>query len=78
MLQAIWFKSNYDDNEKKFDQNVRKALTKISKRILEYDNNPNEIPNPVKQLSEAYYVVLVNDHIDSVSFIASMTAKTKN
>lgn len=65
MLQAIWFKSNYDDNEKKFDQNVRQALTKISKRILEYNNNPNEIPNPVKQLSEAYYVVLVNDHIDS-------------
>jgi two-component system, OmpR family, phosphate regulon sensor histidine kinase PhoR len=64
-IQIFWFIKAFDLREKQFSHSVNLALKNVAEGILKYNNNPSTIENPVQQLSSNYFVILVNDVIDS-------------
>lgn len=48
-----------------FNQSVKIALTNTSQRLLDYNHNKTKLLDPVKQLTDDYYVVRVDDIIDA-------------
>lgn len=65
ITQIFWFAKAFDLREKQFNYNVNLALKKVAESILKYNNNTSIVENPVNQLSSNYFVILVNDVIDS-------------
>lgn len=63
IAQLLWTNQAYNLEEKKFTQKVQIALLDVAKSIYEYNNLdfPNE--NPIKKISNDYYVVNVNSDL---------------
>jgi two-component system, OmpR family, phosphate regulon sensor histidine kinase PhoR len=65
VMQVYWFKKAFDKTENEFNKNLNIALNETVKGVLNY-NNTFEIPvDPVKQLDENYFAVMVNDQINA-------------
>jgi two-component system, OmpR family, phosphate regulon sensor histidine kinase PhoR len=65
LIQYFWFKQAYNLEDRDFDQRVTGALRKVSKRLLDFNNNPNNrILKPVERITSNYYTVQVNDTIN--------------
>jgi two-component system phosphate regulon sensor histidine kinase PhoR len=64
VTQIFWVKRAFDFREREFDQKVALALQSVARSILQYNNRPQGLAEPVKQLSPHYFVVMVNDVID--------------
>ncbi len=64
-LQYYWFKQAYSLEDKDFDQRVTNSLRVVTKRMLNFNKNPNNmLLKPVERVSGNYYTVQINDHID--------------
>lgn len=64
-IQVYWVRRAFDLKENQFNQDVTRALTNVSTKILDITKTPSPANNPVKQLSTNYFVVLVNGPIDN-------------
>jgi two-component system, OmpR family, phosphate regulon sensor histidine kinase PhoR len=66
-LQYYWFKKAYSLEETDFDQRVTNSLRVVTKRMLNFNRNPNNtILKPVERVSGNYYTVQINDKIDPI------------
>jgi two-component system, OmpR family, phosphate regulon sensor histidine kinase PhoR len=64
-LQYYWFRKAYSLQDKDFDQRVNACLRVVTKRMLTFNNNPNNmLLKPVERVSGNYYTVQINDKID--------------
>ncbi len=64
-MQLYWFKIAFDQEERKFSQTTQIALLEVLRKIRPDYNSALPNQNPITQLSSDYYVVNVNDRIDS-------------
>lgn len=64
-LQWFWLKKAFDQEALQFTQTVSIALSKTAQRLLDYNQNKTKLVEPVKQLSDNYFVVRVDDVIDA-------------
>jgi two-component system, OmpR family, phosphate regulon sensor histidine kinase PhoR len=63
--QYYWFKKAYSLEETDFDQRVTNSLRVVTKRMLNFNRNPNNtLLKPVERVSGNYYTVQINDKID--------------
>jgi two-component system, OmpR family, phosphate regulon sensor histidine kinase PhoR len=66
-LQYYWFKKAYSLEESDFDQRVTNSLRVVTKRMLNFNRNPNNtLLKPVEKVSGNYYTVQINDTIDPI------------
>lgn len=65
LTQFFWFKKASDNHEREFKKNLNIALKEVVKGILKYNNTRGFPPDPVKQVDENTYIVMVNDQINS-------------
>ncbi|MES2796742.1 MAG: HAMP domain-containing sensor histidine kinase [Bacteroidota bacterium] len=64
-LQYYWFNKAYNLEDKDFDQRVTNSLRVVTKRMLNFNKNPNNmLLKPVERVSGNYYTVQINDKID--------------
>ena len=63
--QAYWLVRALTLREKAFSQNVHMALKETAQQLRQYNGTPEVLIDPVDQLSDNYYVVMVNDVIDA-------------
>jgi two-component system, OmpR family, phosphate regulon sensor histidine kinase PhoR len=64
-LQYYWFKQAYSLEDKDFDQRVTNALRVVTKRMLNFNKNQNNmLLKPVERVSGNYYTVQINDIIN--------------
>ena len=67
VVQYFWFKQAYNLEDRDFDQRVTTALRVVSKRLLEFNKNPNsQLLKPVERVTSNYYTVQVNEDRKSV------------
>ena len=65
ITQIYWFKRAYENTEQEFEQNAGIALKEVVKGILRFNNVYTLPVDPVKQIRNNYYAVMVNDKINS-------------
>ncbi|GAB4328684.1 MAG: HAMP domain-containing sensor histidine kinase [Flammeovirgaceae bacterium] len=63
-IQFFWFSKAFDLKEKEFDHQVQVALQKVAERLMLYYNMTPPANDVVEQLSENYFVVMINSQID--------------
>ncbi|QNL22054.1 HAMP domain-containing histidine kinase [Hyphobacterium sp. CCMP332] len=64
LLQFFWFHQAFNVKKKEFELNVFQALSEVAAEIYVYNGNKVQDNFPVEQLSENYFVVMINDQID--------------
>lgn len=64
IAQLLWTKEAFNIEEKKFSQKVHIALLEVVKKVYEGTNNELPINNPVKKISNDYYIVNVENDFD--------------
>lgn len=65
IVQYYWFRQAYDIQDRDFDQRATSALRVVSKRLLDFNKNPNnKLIDPVERVTSNYYTVQVNDTIN--------------
>ncbi len=65
IVQYFWFRQAYNLEDRDFDQRVTTALRVVSKRLLDFNKNPNnQLLKPVERITSNYYTVQVNDTIN--------------
>jgi two-component system phosphate regulon sensor histidine kinase PhoR len=64
-VQWFWLDRAFDMKALQFSQSVKIALTSTAQRLLDYNHNKAKLLDPVKQLSDDYFVVRVDDVIDA-------------
>lgn len=65
VIQWFWLDRAFDMKAIQFNQTVKIALTRTAQRMLDYNHNKNKLLDPVKQLTDDYFVVRVDDIIDA-------------
>lgn len=78
--QIYWVKKAFDLNEDQFNRDVNTALYNVASQLFEI--NDVEVPslNPIEQLSTNYYVVTINNEINSnlLEFLLKTELKNRN
>lgn len=65
IVQYFWFRQAYDLQDHDFDHRATTALRVVSKRLLDFNKNPNnKLIDPVERITSNYYTVQVNDTIN--------------
>ena len=64
-LQVYFFQITFNNEERKLNQKIQVALWDVVEQIYEANNIHYAGKNPVEQISPDYFVVNVNDFIDS-------------
>lgn len=64
-VQWFWLDRAFDMKVIQFNQSVRIALSNTAQRLLDYNQNKTKLLDPVKQLTDDYFVVRVDDVIDA-------------
>ncbi len=65
VVQYYWYRQAYKLEDQDFDQRVTSALRVVTKRMLRFNNNPNNVVlKPVERVSSNYYTVQINDVIN--------------
>lgn len=64
-IQVYFFQLTFNNEERKLDQKIQVALWDVVEQIYELNNIKYVGKNPVHQYSSDYYVVNVNDFIDT-------------
>lgn len=59
--QIFWVTKAFTLEEKKFNESVHTALFNVAQEILDVNEDPTELTDPVHQISSNYFVVTVND-----------------
>ncbi len=64
-FQYRWFREAYNQEDRDFDFRVTNALRMVTKRMLQYNKNPNNmVLKPVERVSSNYFTVQINDEIN--------------
>ena len=61
--QAYWIKNAVEAQDSEFNLRVNTALRTVAREILNYNNNPSVLVDPIIKVSKYEYVVKVNDKI---------------
>lgn len=64
-IQMYWVRKAFDNEERQFNQTLYIALKNVATRLAAYNGVVLPAHSPVSQLSSNYYVVNVNDRIDT-------------
>ena len=64
LTQIIWMNNSYSQKKEEFNRQLTLALQEVVRDVLKFNNTLTMPPNPVSQLTENYYAVMVNDLID--------------
>lgn len=64
-VQWYWLSKAFDQKEQEFKESVTNALTSTAQRMLDYNQNKTKLLDPVKQESDDYFLVRVDDVIDA-------------
>jgi two-component system phosphate regulon sensor histidine kinase PhoR len=65
LVQWYWLNKAFDQKEQEFNESVTNALTSTAQRMLDYNQNKTKLLDPVKQESDDYFLVRVDDVIDA-------------
>ncbi|TAE19904.1 MAG: sensor histidine kinase [Bacteroidetes bacterium] len=65
LMQSFWFYKAFRFHQTQLDQRIHVALLRVAEKILILNSNPSTLVNPVNQVSSNYYIVMVNDVIDT-------------
>ena len=65
VLQFYWFRQAYDVRQREFELRVSQALSGIAQEIFEFNGYQKSDAYPVEQLSDNYFVVMINDQIQA-------------
>ncbi|WP_026997907.1 sensor histidine kinase [Flectobacillus major] len=66
VIQYFWFRQAYNIQDRDFDQRVTSALRLVSRRVLDFNKNPNnKLLQPVERVTSNYYTVQTNDTINA-------------
>jgi two-component system, OmpR family, phosphate regulon sensor histidine kinase PhoR len=65
VTQVYWFKKAFDNTENEFNKNLHIALNETVKGVLHYNHTYSIPSDPVKQISQNYFAVMVNDKINA-------------
>lgn len=64
VAQLLWTKQAFSLEEKKFSQKVHIALLEVTKKLYEGTNHDLPSENPVKKISNDYYIVNIDNDFD--------------
>lgn len=64
VAQMLWTKEAYNIEEKKFSQKTHVALLEVVKKLYEGTNHDLPAENPVKKMSNDYYVVNIDNDFE--------------
>ena len=65
VAQLLWTKQAFSLEEKKFSQKVHIALLEVTKKLYEGTNHDLPSENPVKKISNDYYIVNIDNDLKS-------------
>lgn len=64
-IQVYWLKQAFNIEEKKFSQNIQVSLLEVANEIDAYYGYKTPLINPVKMVSEDYYVVNIHNDFEA-------------
>lgn len=64
-IQVLWLKQAFDDEEKKFSQNMQVSLLEVANEINNYYGYTAPHVNPVSKISKDYYIVNMRNDFDA-------------
>ncbi|MBS1744313.1 MAG: HAMP domain-containing histidine kinase [Bacteroidetes bacterium] len=64
-MQVYWLRQAFDLEEKKFSQNIQVSLLEVANEIDTYYGYQAPLINPVKKVSEDYYVVNIHNDFEA-------------
>ncbi len=64
-IQVLWLKQAFDEEEKKFSQNIQVSLLEVANEMNRYYGYTTPHANPVEKLSKDYYVVNMRNDFDA-------------
>jgi two-component system, OmpR family, phosphate regulon sensor histidine kinase PhoR len=64
-IQALWLKQAFDEEEKKFSQNIQVSLLEVANEMNHYYGYTTPHANPVEKLSKDYYVVNMRNDFEA-------------
>lgn len=65
VTQIFWVRKAFDIEDKQFNMNVNVALREVARHLYTMNNAPVPLLNPVAQLSDNYFAVMINGNIDT-------------
>ena len=64
-IQVLWLKQAFDEEEKKFSQNIQVSLLEVANEINHYYGYTTPHANPVEKVSKDYYVVNMRNDFEA-------------
>ncbi len=64
-IQVLWLKQAFDEEEKKFSQNIQVSLLEVANEMNRYYGYTTPHANPVEKLSKDYYVVNMRNDFEA-------------
>lgn len=64
-IQVLWLKQSFDEEEKKFSQNIQVSLLEVANELNHYYGYTTPHANPVEKLSRDYYVVNMRNDFEA-------------
>jgi two-component system, OmpR family, phosphate regulon sensor histidine kinase PhoR len=64
-IQVLWLKQAFDEEEKKFSQNIQVSLLEVANEMNRYYGYTTPHANPVDKLSKDYYVVNMRNDFEA-------------
>ena len=64
-IQVLWLKQAFDEDEKKFSQNIQVSLLEVANEMNHYYGYTTPHANPVQKLSKDYYVVNMRNDFEA-------------
>jgi two-component system, OmpR family, phosphate regulon sensor histidine kinase PhoR len=64
-IQVLWLKQAFDEEEKKFSQNIQVSLLEVANEINHYYGYTTPHANPVQKISKDYYVVNMRNDFEA-------------
>lgn len=64
-IQVLWLKRSFDEEEKKFSQNIQVSLLEVANEMNRYYGYTTPHANPVEKLSKDYYVVNMRNDFEA-------------
>ncbi|MDH5603459.1 MAG: sensor histidine kinase, partial [Cyclobacteriaceae bacterium] len=65
IIQVYWFKQAFNFEKDRFTRDITASLHNVANRFFELNKAALPANNPIKQLSNGYYVVMINNEIDA-------------
>lgn len=76
-IQVYWLKQAFDEEEKKFSQNIQVSLLEVANEINNYYGYTAPHVNPVSKISKDYYIVNMRNDFDAKVLELLLTNKFK-